>query len=88
MSRQVTGIVKTLCMSLYIGAARSAAIGDTSKFMRLREALLPALDRYRAREIDESDVLDIVDQVMGDWEVPEDWRNQLDALGFTRGIAG
>lgn len=88
MPREVTDFAKPLCMTLYVAAARTVAVGDIPKIAALREELFPALDRYRDHEIDEQGVMDVVDQVMGEWTIPPEWQNQLNALGFTRQTPG
>lgn len=86
MSREVTGFVKPMILVLYIAAARAAATND--QVIRLR-SIGPNLERYRRHEIDEDRVMDLVDEVMGGpWDLPEDFSDQLVALGFTRGETG
>lgn len=89
MPGEVTAWVEPLKMTLYVVAARTAAINHPEQVVRLKQLVLPALDRYRAHEIDESAVMDLVDEAMGGtWELPGDFQNQLDALGFTRRNSG
>lgn len=89
MPGEVTAWVEPLKMTLYVAAARAAAGADPARVFALRELVLPALDRYRAHEIDESAVMDAVDEAMGGiWELPRDFQDQLDALGFTRRNSG
>jgi len=89
MPGEVTAWVEPLKMTLYVAAARAAARTDLARVSDLRRLVLPALDRYRAHEIDESAVMDLVDEAMGGaWELPEDFQDQLDALGFTRRNSG
>lgn len=89
MPGEVTAWVEPLKMTLYVAAARTAAINRLDRVAALRRLVLPALERYRVHEIDESDVMDLVDEAMGGvWELPEDFQDQLDALGFTRRKSG
>jgi hypothetical protein len=87
MPREVTAFIKPMILTLYVAAARAAASND--QVLQLQERVLPAMEQYRRYELDEGQVMDLVDEVMGGpWDLPEDFSGQLVALGFTRGDSG
>lgn len=78
----MTTLNDTLVLVTYVGAARADCTPEEA--VLLRQGLDGPLDDYRAGRYDESDIMDIVDQLMpSGWAPSGDWRNQLDALGFT-----
>lgn len=78
----VSETIKSLILVLYIAAARAAATNDQVIALRRPGAL--GLDEYRQGEIDEEEVMDRVDEIMGgSWDLPEDFAQQLEDLGFT-----
>lgn len=86
MPWQVNQIKAALILTLYVSAAKAAASIDQAA--ELRRRVLPELERYRAREIDEPEVMDLVDEVMGEWEIPDDFAAYLGELGFNRNERG
>jgi hypothetical protein len=83
----VTSLGEALVLVMYIAAARSDC--SPVEAALLRQELQGPLDDYRAGRYGEGDVIDIVNQIMPDgWTPSGEWRNQLEALGFTPGHSG
>lgn len=76
-----------LAFTVYVAAARSDATRE--QVAELRRTVLPLLDRFRAREIDQDVIFRQVEEAMGpDWNPSGTWAEQLDALGFARDDTG
>lgn len=74
-------------LTLFVGAARAACTPEEAA--ALRAGLRGPLEDYRAGRYSESDIIDIVRQLMPDgWEPAPEWAEALGRAGFTRGETG
>lgn len=74
-------------LTLFVGAARASLSPESAAVLRYE--LAAPLEEYRAGRYDESDIIDIVRQLMPDgWEPAPEWEEALKNAGFTRGETG
>ena len=80
-------VARYMILTVYVGAARADCTPEEAAV--LRQELSGPLDDYQAGWYDESDIIDIVNQLMpAGWAPSGDWKKQLDVLGFTPRITG